>query len=174
MSPLLQTARIWIASGLLLGSLSLAGQGPSITVDFAPRVSGELKRYGDEEGKVLRTAILTAVSRKLRRVAAAAPSGLAITVVVQDVAPTHPTRQQLADDPATDVARTKFIGGAELAGSVRDAGGRVLATVHYRHFPPNLELGSASVDPWADARLAIDQFASKLAVACSKLPRAGN
>ena len=172
MSRLLQTARIWIATGLLLGSLSAAGQGPAITVDFAPRVSGDLKRYGEEEGTVLRTAILTAVSRKLGRVAA--PSGLAITVVVQDVAPTHPTRQQLADDPATDVARTKFIGGAELTGSVRDAGGRVLATVHYRHFPPNLELGSASLDPWADARLAIDQFASKLAVACSKLPRAGN
>lgn len=172
MSPLLQTARIWIATGLLLGSLSLAGQGPAITVEFAPRVGGELKRYGEEEGTVLRTAILAAVSRKIGRVVA--PSGLAITVVVQDVAPTHPTRQQLADDPATDVARTKFIGGAELTGSVRDAGGRVLATVHYRHFPPNLELGSASVDPWADARLAIDQFASKMAVACSKLPRVGN
>lgn len=172
MSPLLQTARIWIATGLLLGSLSLAGQGPAITVEFGPRVSGELKRYGEEEGTVLRTAILAAVSRKIGRVAA--PSGLAITVVVQDVAPTHPTRQQLADDPATDVTRTKFIGGAELTGSVRDAGGRVLATVHYRHFPPNLELGSASLDPWADARLAIDQFASKMAVACSKLPRVGN
>jgi hypothetical protein len=172
MSPLLQTARISIATGLLLGSLSVAGQGPPITVDFAPRVSGELKRYGEEEGAVLRTAILTAVSRKLGRVAAA--SGLAITVVVQDVAPTHPTRKQLTDDPATDVARTKFIGGAELTGTVRDAGGRVLATVHYRHVPPSLELGSASIDPWADARLAIERFAAKLAVACGKLPRAGN
>jgi hypothetical protein len=172
MSPLLQTARIWIATGLLLGSLPVAGQGPSITVDFAPGVSGELKRYGEEEGTVLRTAIVTAVSRKLGRVAT--PAGLAITVVVQDVAPTHPTRQQLTDDPATDVTRTKFIGGAELTGTVRDAGGRVLASVHYRHFPPNLELGSASIDPWADARLAIDQFAAKLAVACRTLPRAGN
>jgi hypothetical protein len=139
---------------------------------FAPRVSGELKGYGEEEGTVLRTAILTAVSRELGQVAA--PSGLAITAVVQDLAPTHPTREQLTDDPAMDVARTKFIGGAELTGAVRDAGGRVLATVHYRHFPPNLELGSASLDPWADARLAIDQFAAKLAVACRKLPRAGN
>jgi hypothetical protein len=172
MSPLLQTARIWIATGLLLGSLSVAGQGPAITVDFAPRVSGELKRYGEEEGTVLRTAILTAVSRELGQVAA--PSGLAITVVVQDLAPTHPTRNQLTDDPATDVARTKFIGGAELTGTVRDAGGRVLSTVHYRHFPPNLELGSASLDPWADARLAIDQFAARLAVACRELPRGGN
>jgi hypothetical protein len=35
-----------------------------------------------------------------------------------------------------------------------------------------LRLGSASLDPWADARLAIDEFAARLAVACRDLPRA--
>jgi len=172
MPPLLDYGRVWIVAGLLLGSLSLAGQGPATTVEFAPRVAGELQRYGEEEGTVLRTAILDAVSRESGRVAT--PSGLAITVALQDVAPTHPTRRQLTDDPATDVAKTRFIGGAELTGTVRDAGGRVLATVHHRHFPPTLELGSASLDPWADARLAIDRFAARLADACSHLPRAGN
>jgi hypothetical protein len=172
MPPLLHCGRVWIAAGLLLGSLSLAGPGPATTVEFAPRVAGELQRYGAEEGTVLRKAILEAVSRETGRVAT--PPGLAITVVVQDVAPSHPTRAQSSDDPATDVAKTRFIGGAELTGTVRDAGGRVLATVHYLHFPPNLELGSASLDPWADARLAIEQFAARLADACSHLPRAGN
>ena len=41
------------------------------------RVAGELRRYGEEEGTVLRTAILDAVSRESGRVAT--PSGLAIT-----------------------------------------------------------------------------------------------
>ena len=50
MPPLLDYGRVWIVAGLLLGSLSLAGQGPATTVEFAPRVAGELQRYGEEEG----------------------------------------------------------------------------------------------------------------------------
>ncbi len=94
-------------------------------------------------------------------------------MTVRDITPTHPTRKQLADDPAVDLTQTKFIGGAELAGEVRDANRQRLATVTYRHFPQTLALGSASPDPWADARLAIDQFAVKLAAACHDLGAPG-
>ncbi len=172
MPTLSSAGRICVAAGVLLAPLLHAGQGPATTVDFAPRVTAQLQRYGEDESAVLRSAILAAVARETGRVSAL--PGLAITVRVEDIAPTHPTRAQLSDDPAADVAKTKFIGGAELTGYVRDAGGRVLATVHYRHFAPTLEMGSASLEPWADARLAIDQFAAKLAAACRMLPQAGS
>jgi hypothetical protein len=79
----------------------------------------------------------------------------------------------VSDDPAVDAVRTKYLGGAELIGYVRDANRHLLATVSYRHFAPTLVQGSASLDPWADARLAIDQFAAKLAAACRDLPASG-
>jgi hypothetical protein len=37
----------------------------------------------------------------------------------------------------------------------------------------SLPLGSVSLDPWADARLAIDGFAAKLGAACRHLSSGG-
>jgi hypothetical protein len=138
------------------------------TIDFAPAVIASLhNRYGDDETAVLRSAILTAVSRATEGMAI--PPGLSLTVTVRDIAPSHPTRRQLADDPAVDVTRSKFIGGADLGGEVRDAHGHVVASVMYRYYPPTLGLASAELDPWADARRTIDQFAAKLAAALRRI-----
>jgi hypothetical protein len=138
------------------------------TIDFAPAVLASLhNRYGDDETAVLRSAIVTAVSRATEGVTI--PPGLGLTVTVRDIAPSHPTRRQLSDDPAIDVTRTKYIGGADLGGEVRDAHGHVVASVMYRYYPLTLGLASASLDPWADARLAIDQFAAKLAAALRRI-----
>jgi hypothetical protein len=41
----------------------------------------------------------------------------------------------------------------------------------YRYFAPTIDVGSVARDPWADARLAIDGFAGKLATACRNLPQ---
>ena len=171
MPSLLHIGRISIAAGLLLAPLALAGELSAVTIDFAPPVTTKLQRYGTAETAALRAAILAALARETGRVAM--PASLAATVMVQDIAPTHPTRQQVSDDPAVDAVRTKYLGGAELIGSVRDANRQVVATVTYRHFAPTLVQGSASLDPWADARLAIDQFAAKLAAACRDLPASG-
>jgi hypothetical protein len=165
-----RAARIAVAAGSLLAPALLAGELPVSAIDFSPAVTAHLQdSYGADESAVLRAAILAAVSRETARVAI--PAGLTVTATVREIAPTHPTRKQLGDDPAVDVTRTKFIGGAALAGEVRDANQHVLATVTYRYFPQTLQLGSVSLDPWADARLAIDQFAVKLAAACRDLPR---
>jgi len=169
MPSLLHLGRISIAAGLLLAPVLLAGKLSAIAIDFPPRLTAKLQRYGTDETAALRAAILAAVARETGRVAT--PDGLAVAVIVQDVAPTHPTRRQVSDDPAVDAARTKYLGGAELTGYVRDANQHVVATVSYRHFAPTLVEGSASLDPWADARLAIDRFAAKLAAACRDLPR---
>jgi len=168
MPSLLHIGRISIAAGLLLAPVLLAGELAVTAIDFAPRVTTKLQRYGADEAATLRSAILAAVARETGRVAM--PESLAVTVRVQDIAPTHPTRKQVSDDPAVDAVRTKYLGGAELIGYVRDANQHLVATVTYRHFAPTLAQGSASLDPWADARLAIDQFAAKLAAACRDLP----
>lgn len=169
-AKLRRATRIAVAAGSLLAPAVPASELPVSAIEFSPAVTANLQDYyGSDEGAVLRAAILAAVSREAARVAI--PPGLTVSVTVRDITPTHPTRKQLADDPAVDLTRTKFIGGAELAGEVRDANGHVLATVTYRHFPQTLALGSVSLDPWADARLAIDQFAVKLAAVCHALPR---
>jgi hypothetical protein len=172
MAPLLHVGRITIVVGWLLAPVLLAGELSVAAIDFAPRVTTKLQRYGADEAATLRSAILAAVARETGRVAM--PANLAVTVRVQDIAPTHPTAKQVSDDPAVDAARTKYLGGAELIGYVRDANQHLLATVTYRHSAPTLVQGSASLDPWADARLAIDQFAAKLAAACRDLPASDN
>src|SRR6266566_2979449 len=165
MPSLLHIGRLSIAAGLLLAPVLLAGELSAIAIDFPPRLTTKLQRYGADETAPLRAAILAAVARETGRVAL--PAGLVVAVTVQDVAPTHPTRKQVSDDPAVDAARTKYLGGAELTGYVRDANQHVVATVTYRHFAPTLVEGSASLDPWADAqpawnrRLANAQYISQ-------------
>lgn len=169
MKTFLANAISVIGAGLVLAVAAYGGQLPTTTVDFGPHASDELQRYGAEEAAVLRSAILAAVSRESGRLTI--PQKLAVTVTVQDIAPTRPTRKQSLDDPSLDPVLSKTQGGAELTGYVRDASQRVVVSVHYRHFAPTLVLGSASLDPWADALLAIEQFAVKLAAVCRDLPQ---
>lgn len=157
-----------LVAGLLLAPALTAGQLPVAAVDFSPAAMDKLQQqYGENEAATLQSAILAAVSQEAARVDI--PAGLTVTVTVRDIAPTHPTRKQSADNPALDVIETKYIGGADLAGEVRDANQRILTTVTYRYFAPTLKLGSISLDPWADARLSIDRFAVKVAAACRRL-----
>ena len=157
-----------LVAGLALAAALTAAALPVSTVDFAPAVIANLRdHYGMDQTAVLRSAIETAVSRATEGVAVS--PGLSISVTVWDIAPSHPTRRQLADDPALDVTRTRFIGGADLGGDVRDAQGQVVASVMSRYYPLTVGKGSASLDPWADARLAIDQFAVKLAAAVRRI-----
>ena len=49
------------------------------------------------------------------------PAGVTLAVTVLDVVPSHPTREQLNADPALDPVQTRFLGGADLAGYLRDS-----------------------------------------------------
>jgi hypothetical protein len=42
--------------------------------------------------------------------------------------------------------------------------------VKHRYFPISLKWRSRSFDPWADANIAIEQFADKIGAACRRLP----
>jgi hypothetical protein len=155
-------------AGMLLSPTLPAGQFASTAVDFTPVVVKKMQSYGEREEGTLRAAILAAVARATGRVDL--PAGLALTVTVQDVEVSHPTPYQMAGSASIDEMRSKFVGGADLAAVVRDADQHVLVRVNHQHFAPTLDLGSPSLDPWADARVAIDQFAVKLATACRDLP----
>ena len=161
--------RSWVFPlALALGGASVAASPPAATVEFAPAVAAKMQSYGEDQRALLEKAILAAVAQG----GASCPAvvNLEIAVTVEDAAPTHPTPAQLAADPAMSPTLSKSLGGARLRGELRDASHHVLAEVRHEYFAPTLGLGSSSLDPWADARLAIDQFAVKLTAACRALP----
>jgi hypothetical protein len=157
-----------ILSAALLASTSQGAQ-PQITVAFAPAVAARMPAFGADERRTLESAVAAAVRHATREVPL--PAGATIRVTFEELAPSHPTRAQLMANPAVDPTRTHFLGGATLTGEVRGTSGQVLTTVSHGYYPLTLRLASASLDPWADARVAIDQFADKLAAACRQLPR---
>jgi hypothetical protein len=162
-------ARAADALCVLLLLLPATGKAAGLTVtgvDFAPAVSAKLEDYGKSEVATIRDAIVTAVTRASQQV----PAGLSVTVTVLDLAPSRLTRKQLNDDPSLDLVHSKSLGGAELKGEVRNAGQQVLKTVNYRYFAPDISSGSPARDPWADARVAIEGFAARLAAAARDLP----
>jgi hypothetical protein len=158
--------------GTLLAALLLAAPAlaaPRTTVTFAPAVAGAMPALGEAERGALESAVDDALARATRQVSL--PAGATIQVTFQELAPSHPTREQLLANPAVDPLRSHYLGGAALEGVVRDASGHVLTTVAQRYFPPTLRDASASLDAWADARVAIERFASRLAAACRDLKR---
>ena len=158
-------ALLW-AAGLPAAELGVTG------IDFAPAVNAKWPEYGEAEAATLRRAIRAAVARESECNAVLA--GVGLNVTVEALAPTRLTRKQLGDNPSLDVLRSKSLGGAALKGEVLDAQQHVLTTVSYRYFAPAITVGSPSRDPWADARLAIDGFAGKLADACRTLAPSGH
>jgi hypothetical protein len=156
---------------LLLAAALPAAELAVTGIDFAPAVNAKWADYGEAEAATLRKAIRTAVARE--KECGAVPTVVGVNVTVEDLAPTRLTRKQLADNPSLDVLRSKSLGGAALKGELLDAQQHVLTTVSYRYFAPTITVGSPSLDPWADARLAIDGFAGKLADACRRLPLPG-
>lgn len=169
MTNRIRARRLAFAGSLLLAAALSAAAPAATTIEFAPAVLAKMHGYGEDQRVTLTNAIVAAVGHAAATTPAMA--GLEIAVTVEDVTPTHLTPAQLAADPAASAVHNKSLGGAQLTAEVRDAGHRVLTVVHHSYFAPTLELGSSSLDPWADARRAIDQFAVKLAAACRSLPR---
>jgi hypothetical protein len=165
----LSTACVALGVSLLLVQAVLAQVSQETTVAFDPAVATLLQRtYGAKEASVLRSDILAAVAKQESH--APIPDGLTLKVTVRKVMPTHPTMKQQLDDPSLSPVHTRYLGGADLVGEVLDSRQQVLATVSYRNFADVLAAGSPSLDPWADARQAIDAFAAKLAATWDKPP----
>lgn len=120
--------------------------------------------FGVAEGTVLQRD----VSQQLARATAkgCGSGSQSIAVVIEHAAPTHPTRQQLSDNPSLDYLRSVFLGGATLSASVYAADHAELARLSHSYYPDTLPRASASGYAWADAHLAIGQFADKVAAFC--------
>lgn len=154
-----------------LAALAAPAAAPDVEVEFLPPVEHSFEQvYGTAEEAVLRQAIVTAVTRELKGVPL--PAGAVVRVQVRDVTSTRLTLKQQSDHPALDPWSSKNLGGADLAGSVEQGGGTVLASVTSQYYPVTLHEGSASRDPWGDAYRAFDLFAAKLAKACRQLSAA--
>jgi len=96
---------------------------------------------------------------------------ISVVVEIEDIAPSHPTREQLNADPALAAGKTGYLGGADLLGAVLDEVnlGQIVREMHHRYFAPSLKRRSPSPDTWADANVAIDQLAVIMAKECAEL-----
>jgi hypothetical protein len=159
-------ARTVLAALLLLTPLARAAELTGTLVVFPPRLEARFEHdYGVDEEGVLREAIREALARALAPLALPRPLGAHVTV--ENVVPTRPTRAQLDANPSLDGFRSKSVGGASLSAELRDRDGHLVTTVKYQYFAQSLASGSPVPEPWADARLAIDGFAARVAAACS-------
>ncbi len=161
---------IAISASLLLAHAAFAQHPQEATVAFDPAVTALFQKdYGTNEAGALRSSIVAALAKEASH--AAIPEGLTLKVTVRRVTPTHPTMKQQLDDPSLNPVRSRSLGGADLVGEVRNSTQQVVATVDYSNFADVLPAGAVSLDPWADARLAIDAFAAKFAATWDKLPK---
>jgi hypothetical protein len=135
----------------------------SAQVAFAPPAEAKFQRYGTNEELILQGRILDAVTKACE---AHLPVGVSINVLVEDVAPTYPTREQLSANQTLDPVKTRYLGGAALSGNLLGDHGEVLTTVRHRYYPSSIEWRSRQYDPWSDANRAIAQFADQLGAAC--------
>ena len=144
----------------------------AVTVSFSPVLERRLSdSYGERERDALRAIVVDSVGRAVDRRARRTPVAveLNVEVVLADALPSHPTRRQGLENPSIDPIRSRSLGGADVAGTVRNSAGQVVATVSYGYFAPDLMIASSGGDAWADARIAIDRFADQLA---ARLPGA--
>jgi hypothetical protein len=135
-------------------------------VAFAPPAEAKFQRYGKNEELLLQGRILDAVTKACQ---GHLPPGVSINVIVEDVAPTYPTREQLSGSPGLDPVKTHYLGGATLSGNLLDDHGKVLTKVRHGYYPPSIQWRSYQFDPWSDADRAIDEFADQLGAACRNI-----
>ncbi|MBS0375055.1 MAG: hypothetical protein JSR73_10790 [Proteobacteria bacterium] len=164
--------RLGLLFGLLAGGGALAGAAappatppaPAVTVTFAAGLAARFAdRYGDAEADTLRAIATEAMVRAIRRAAPSTAASLTVSVVLEDAVASHPTRAEVLTNPALDPLRSRSLGGARLTAEVRDATGQVLARVARDHYAPDFDVASPAGDAWADARVAIDGAAARLA-----------
>jgi hypothetical protein len=154
-----------LAASLLAGAAMADNPAPSVTL--APALVKTVEsRYGANEVPALRAQIMDSITTALK--GAGGKCNLSIEIVLEKVAPSHPTVKQQLDDPSQDAFRTRFAyGGAALTGYLRGSGQEPVIVKHER-FADDLRFAAYGKDPWSDARLAIDQFSDKLVSACAR------
>lgn len=144
---------------------------PTPTVLFSPEMQTAIDRiYGGSEAAVLQKTIVGRVEAALH---GAGCEGVAqVEITVRDARPTHPTDEQIKDNPALDRLRTHFAGGAAFGARLLDPAGRELRSLRYDWYAPDDRHGSRAAEPWGDVRLASEGLGAQLAHECRALARA--
>jgi len=158
--------------GALIAPAAVTAQNgvPAPTVLFSGEMQTALdKVYGDSEAPVLERTILERVGAALRGTACGQVARIEITL--RDARPTHPTDEQIKDNPALDRLRTHFAGGAAFAVRLLDSSGGELKSLHYEWYALDDRHGSRAAEPWGDVRLASEGLGAQLAHECRALAR---
>jgi len=130
-----------------------------VTVSIGPRVQQEAETLGARDLREQADELARTVRDTLAREGAL--KGARIDLVLTELKPNRPTREQVARTPGLDPIRSVSIGGAAIEGQVTLSDGRV-RPVRYDWFSSSIRdvFGFAT---WGDAERAYRYFANRLA-----------
>lgn len=134
-------------------------QPPEVVVTLSPALAERAERtLGVREVEQQAVELVQTVRQELGR--SGALQGSTIRLVLTDVKPNRPTRQQLTDRPGLSMHDSVSIGGAAIEGEIVTADGAV-HPVKYDYFSPSIQwvIGGST---WQDASRAYDGFARRL------------
>ncbi|MFN3537358.1 MAG: hypothetical protein ACK4Y4_07940 [Brevundimonas sp.] len=137
-----------------------AAQPADVTVTIGDRLDREASR---ELGQAEVAERARALEARLQRELASNPAydGARIHLVLTDVAPNRPTRQQLSNTPGLDYIRSFSIGGAAIEGQVTTADGQV-RPIRYDWYSHDIR-DARFQSTWQDADRAFMRFSRQLA-----------
>ncbi|HMD73375.1 MAG TPA: hypothetical protein VKG05_05905, partial [Steroidobacteraceae bacterium] len=99
----------------LIQTASAASRVDIAPITFsAPLIARLHNSLGNDEIPALQQLVSSAVNKSMGSKACGKASS--IKIQIEDAAPTHPTRWQMANDPSMDFLRSKSVGGADLTG----------------------------------------------------------
>lgn len=157
----MRTISFLAAAGVAAALAGAAHAQPAdVTVTIGDRLDREAAR---ELGQAEVADQARALEARLERELASNPAyeGARIHLVLTDVAPNRPTRQQLNDTPGLDYIRSFSVGGAAIEGEIVTADGQV-RPVQYDWYSHDIR-DSRYMSTWQDADRAFTRFSRRLA-----------
>ena len=156
----MRTISFLAAAGVAAALAGAAHAQPEVTVTIGDRLDQEAAR---ELGQAEVADQARALENRLERELASNPAyeGARINLVLTDVAPNRPTRQQMNDTPGLDYIRSFSVGGAAIEGEVITADGQV-RPVRYDWYSHDIR-DSRYMGTWQDADRAFTRFSRQLA-----------
>ncbi len=157
----MRTLSFLAAAGVAAALAGAAHAQPAeVTVTLGDRLEREA---GRELGQAEVAEQARALEARLERELASNPAyeGARIHLVLTDVAPNRPTRQQLSDTPGLDYIRSFSVGGAAIEGEITTADGQV-RPVRYDWYSHDIR-DARYQSTWQDADRAFMRFSRRLA-----------
>lgn len=129
---------------------------PTVSVTIGPNLQRQVEKLGYREVDAQIAGLQTEVARSLEQRYPGATAHLVLT----DLKPNRPTRQQLLDTPGLDPIRSVSLGGAAIEGEIVTADGE-RRPVEFSYFTPNLR-DVYGYGVWRDADRAFERFGDSI------------